>query len=111
MPIQAFAKFSFNYHNLSGGHGILALVAMTGETDCILYRRNKHLPQWEVTSDVLVVRSDKGASSEKVGELQKGTKFEEIRFLSVQQECLRICLPLCRKGYNQRCCNMPRPNS
>jgi len=76
---KAFAKFSFNYHNLRGGHGILALVAMTGETDCILYRRNKHLPQWEVTSDVLVVRSDKGASSEKVGELQKGTKFEEIR--------------------------------
>eukprot|EP00435_Cladocopium_sp_Y103_P044919 s331_g12.t1 len=84
---KAFAKFTGCYEKLSGGFSILAWMAMTGETAVSAWIRTKQTPIWEVLFDSLDVSRTDELSSEKVGVLSKGARFEEVNRIGK-----RICI-------------------
>eukprot|EP00913_Durusdinium_trenchii_P018607 g17485.t1 len=89
---KAFAKFTGSYDawrmlcgsgsggrgQLSGGFSMIAWMAMTGETAISAWIRTKQNPIWEVLVDTLAVSATEETSSETLGQLLKGAKFEEV---------------------------------
>ncbi|CAK9008277.1 unnamed protein product [Durusdinium trenchii] len=84
---KAFAKFTGSYGQLSGGFSMIAWMAMTGETAISAWIRTKQNPIWEVLVDTLAVSATEETSSETLGQLLKGAKFEEVNRIGK-----RICI-------------------